>query len=183
MKIAVYGKIGSGKSTVARLLSETIKFPLLSADEIAKDVYPSLSEKLIKAFGTDKRKDLAKIVFNDKQALETLNHIFKKPLTDAVDGVLSKHTTWIVETPLLVEYKMEDRFDFLVYVDTDVEIRTKRLMETRQLTLEEARSRISAQGPRIFVPGRITIVISNDGDLSSLEKQVKQLTCLILGYM
>ena len=175
MKIAVYGRIGAGKSTVAKLLAEMMDVSLISADQVVRDLYPILSNQLNDVFGTDERKEIAKIVFSNKQALTKLNAIFAEPLIKRMDELLEKSSSLVIEAPLLLEYGIENRFDFLICVTASVEVRIKRLMETRQLTLEEAQARIDSQEPQTFATDRITTVISNDGALTTLASQVRQL--------
>ena len=78
-KIAITGGIGSGKSTVARIIKER-GFPVFSCDEIYKDVIKSAEyiEKIAQIFPNAvknniiDRQTLAKIVFSDSCSGSTL---------------------------------------------------------------------------------------------------------------
>ena len=80
--IAVTGGIGSGKSTVARLIG-AMGYPVFSADAAARDIYsdPCVLAEVRRQFpacirgGEVDRKALADVVFSDKAALRALDSI------------------------------------------------------------------------------------------------------------
>ena len=83
--IGLTGGIGSGKSTVARILTE-LGAKHIDADKVAQEVYLPGTEgftEVVKTFGEGvlsgngeiDRKKLGEIVFNSPKALETLNGI------------------------------------------------------------------------------------------------------------
>ena len=79
-KIAVTGGIGSGKSTVCRILQEQ-GYPVFSCDEInralwqEKDYLDGLRTRFPSCFtdGKPDKKALSALVFSDRKALERLN--------------------------------------------------------------------------------------------------------------
>src|SRR6478736_5321817 len=84
MRVALSGGVGSGKSTVAKLL-EKHGAVIIDADAISREVVEPGTpgyDAVVERFGTDvvangrlDRAALAKIVFNDTDALADLNHI------------------------------------------------------------------------------------------------------------
>ena len=83
-KIGVTGIIGSGKSTVGKLLQES-GYPVLDADKAVHQLYETsslLKQKLVDTFGESilesnaiSRKNLASIVFQNQTALKQLENI------------------------------------------------------------------------------------------------------------
>lgn len=82
--IGLTGGIGSGKTTVARILEEK-GFPVYYSDDEAKNIVNKdsiLKEKIIELLGNKaysdgiyNRKYVAEKVFNDSELLEQLNHL------------------------------------------------------------------------------------------------------------
>ena len=84
MVVGLTGGIGSGKSTVSRILQRK-GYPLIDLDKISHEVieYPEVIEKLVKAFGEDildengkiSRRKLGEVVFGNKEKLREINSI------------------------------------------------------------------------------------------------------------
>ncbi|MCZ0856499.1 dephospho-CoA kinase [Actinomyces israelii] len=151
------GGIGSGKSTVARLLAAR-GARVVDADAIAREVVEPGSPALaavVSAFGTTvltadgalDRAALAGRVFTDPGArgvLEaiTLPYIAQtaaQRMEDAGPGGVA-----VYDVPLLVERGMDDLFDCVVVVEAPLALRIARL-EERGLSREEAMSRMASQ--------------------------------------
>jgi dephospho-CoA kinase len=75
--------------------------------------------------------------------------------------------------PLLVENGLTD-FDVVVVVDTSLDTQLRRLAE-RGTNEADARARIAAQAGREQRRAAADVVIDNDGDLASLQEQVRTL--------
>ena len=83
-KIGLTGGIGSGKSTIGRIFS-TLGIPVYDADKAAKTLMNTdpLKKKISTQFGSHyynpqgdlRRTALAKVVFSNPKALETLNNL------------------------------------------------------------------------------------------------------------
>lgn len=194
--IGLTGGIGSGKSTVAKLLAEH-GFSVVDADQLAREVVepgqPALAE-LAEAFGQDvlladgslNRSELAARAFVDKERTELLNAIthpriqklrerrFQEAKDVGSDAV-------VYDMPLLVEQGVDKNMDLTVVVDVDVEERIRRLVATRGLTEEDARRRIAAQVADAERLAAADVVIDNNGPVEALGEQVDQLVRVIRG--
>lgn len=185
MKIALTGGIGSGKSTVARLL-EAKGAVVVDADAIAREIVepgqPALAEiretfgpEIIDADGRLDRARLAEIVFADADALGLLNGITHPRIAELlarapVDAVV------VYDMPLLVEQGPAALagWDRIIVVDCSDDLRLQRLVE-RGLDVDDAGRRISAQATREERLAVADVVIDNTGDLPALEIQVDRL--------
>jgi dephospho-CoA kinase len=81
----------------------------------------------------------------------------------------------VFDAPLIVETGFDDACDVLVVVSAPVEAQIARAVRDRGMTEAEARARIAAQIPPERREAAADVVIPNDGDLSSLERQVDRL--------
>jgi dephospho-CoA kinase len=184
--IALTGGIGAGKSTVAQFFSE-LGANVVDADHLARVAIERGSEgfdEVVARFGQSilsngdiNRKALAEIVFSDpdsKRDLEAIIHPrVQKLFAQAVIDNESAGNL-IYEIPLLVETDAAKKFDFIVTVEADEELRIERLL-ARGMFISDIRARLANQAPS---QARIDIadaVIINDGDEDQLLRQVENL--------
>ena len=186
-QLGLTGNIGSGKSTVANL-SKEMGATVIDADELAKaatkdpkvlkQIQAKLGQELVKDGKLD-RSATAQKVFNDQDALETLNNIIhpwigkkrkeavKKLKTSTIPPKVIVH-----DIPLLYENDMEKDFDAVIVVYASLETRIKRIVERSGLTVEEIKLRDSKQIPLEEKVRRANIVVENEGDLEALKREV-----------
>ena len=188
-RIGLTGSIGSGKSTVARLLVAK-GIPVLDADAVARqvsrrsDVLQAVSSQLgaeyVQSDGLN-RAALAQLVFAQPEARATLNAIIHPKvreemarLEDAfkVDGARAV----VQDIPLLFENGLEKLFDAVVLVDAPLETRVARVMgRDPSMTRESVLARDAAQMPALEKRARADYVLENDGDEAALEAQLERL--------
>lgn len=189
-KIGLTGGIGSGKSTVAKLL-EHQGFPVVDADKIAREIMepgsPVLDE-VAAAFGDDlinedgslDRGELARRAFVDKPSTEKLNSITHPAIRAESErrfaaAEAAGEPAVIYDMPLLVELGMHRAMDLTVVVDVDAEDRVRRLTMSRGLDEADARARIAQQIDDATRTAAADIIIDNNGDEEHLKPQVEKL--------
>jgi dephospho-CoA kinase len=184
-RVGLTGGIGSGKSTVSRLLADKGAV-VIDSDVLAREVVapgtPGLAA-VVEAFGTEvltpdghlDRPALGRIVFADPRArsrLEEITHPLVRARAREIEAAASDGSVVVHDVPLLVETGQQDKFDAVVVVDADVETQLRRLAETRGMAAGEAQSRIGAQASREQRRAVADYVIVNDGSLDDLRRQV-----------
>ena len=195
--IGLTGGIGSGKSTVARMIAE-LGVPVLDADALAREVVapgqPAVAEivaawpEVADGAGGIDRKRLAAIVFADpadpaaRLRLEAITHPRIQALGEARARALAAagHALAFYEASLLVETGRHRDFDGLVVVTCSPERQLARAV-ARGLGPAEARARIAAQLPLADKVRVATHVIDNDGDLEKTRAQVQKLVAELRG--
>jgi len=80
----------------------------------------------------------------------------------------------IYEIPLLVETGAAEKFDYIITVEADLELRKKRLIK-KGLYISQIEKRISAQATPEARAAIANTVIRNDGDEDALLRQVENL--------
>ena len=184
--VGLTGGIGSGKSLAAQFFAE-LGALVIDADQLARDAIERGSEgfdELIATFGDSilnnglvDRRSLGELVFRDSEAkkkLEGIIHpIVRREFEEAVQS-LEKDQVLIYEIPLLFETKAMERFDYIVTVEADMQLRKDRLLK-KGLRNSEIDSRIAAQASR---EERISIadqVFENNGSEDELLRSVENL--------
>ena len=186
LKVALTGGIGSGKSTVADFLDELGAY-VIDSDQLARDVVERGTpgyEAVLAAFGDGilangeiDRAKLAEIVFKDATARATLESIIHPLVRDAAEKMvksLPADAVVINQIPLLVETDGAKRFDFVITVSADEDIRRRRLIE-RGMKDYEITKRLAAQvndGAREAIAHS---VIRNNGSIDELRRVVEEL--------
>ncbi|WP_085958471.1 dephospho-CoA kinase [Corynebacterium fournieri] len=195
-KVGLTGGIGSGKSTVARLLANA-GFPVVDADQIAREIMEPGSpvlERVAEEFGADilddegvlDRSELARRAFASKEATERLNAITHPAIRAESErrfaaAETAGETAVIYDMPLLVDLGLHSGMDLTVVVDVDVEERVRRLVEKRGLDEADARARMGQQIDDATRLAAADVVIDNSGSLDALEPQVAALVERIRG--
>lgn len=187
MNVGLTGGLGSGKSTVAALFGEHGAV-IIDADVVAREVVragtPGFAAVVARfgpgVVGPDGELDraaLARIVFADGAALDELNAIVH-PLVGSRSAELAAAVppgaVVVHDIPLLAENGLADRFDTVVVVEADREIRLARLAE-RGLTRAEAEARMAAQATDEQRRAIADEIVRNDDDLDSLARQIDRL--------
>jgi len=191
--LGLTGGIGSGKSTVAKLIAE-LGVPVLDADLLAREVVepgqPALAEvaatwpQVIGPDGKIARGKLADIVFADpaqRLRLEAIMHPRIQALSDQRFAELAAkgHALAFYEASLLVESGRYQDFDGLVVVTASPETQLERVLARGGLSAEKAQARIDAQLPLLAKVRVATHLVDNDGDLGATKQQVERLVATL----
>ena len=187
--VGLTGGIGSGKSTVARMLEERSAV-VFDADLLAREaVEPGTPghTAVIERFGADvlapggelDREALASIVFADPSARRDLEQIVHPEVRRLfAEGSEAYHDTdriVVFSAPLLVESGMHTAFEILVVVSATVATQVERLMRQRGMSEAAIRARIDAQAPLEDKAAVADFLVDNEGTLAELESQVERL--------
>ena len=187
--VGLTGNIGSGKSTVAQLLSER-GATIIDADVLARRAVEAGTpghRAIVERWGTSilgadgglDRGALRRIVFSEQAELEQLNSIVH-PEVERMRAVLVEQGRLrgdqlvVCDIPLLFERRMTDDFDRIVLVDAPRPVRLERLVRERSLRETEAMDMIVAQMPAELKRARADHVIDNDGTLGQLDARVAE---------
>ena len=184
MYLGLSGGIGSGKSTVAKILSN-LGAVVIDADVIAREVLePNQAgyQKAIEVFGESildsdlriDRKRLAELVFQNSDELAKLEAIVHPAVIARVAQIrhsLPESTVVVYDTPLLFEKNLQGQFDKVLIVVTDSEHRKARLIE-RGLEITDIEARIANQATDAQRRTVADFVIENNGSPEQLHDQV-----------
>lgn len=192
--VALTGSIGSGKSTVSKILAD-LGAEIIDSDILAREVVapntPGLARisdlfgpSVLSKDGTElNRKALAKVIFNDpikRKELEQILHPLIRALQleklKQIQSLDPAPKLIVSVIPLLYEsgyFYPEHQAQIVVAASPKVAL--ARIMQRDELTFEQAQSRYSSQIPIDQKIKQADYVIENNGSLETLKKQVTEL--------
>jgi len=134
IKIGITGSIASGKSTVAKILSNR-KYPIFDADNEVKKIYQKklFKEKIYKKFQVTTKKEIKRIVSDNSKKLIILEKIIHPFVRKELKNFLKRNKRkkiLLFEIPLLIESKLMSNFNKIIFVDCKRDIRIKRFQKT-----------------------------------------------------
>jgi len=186
--VGLTGGIGSGKSTVARMLSVRGAV-VLDSDVLAREaVEPGTSgfdavvarfgDGVLGSDGTLDRHALASIVFADDAARADLEAIVHPAVRRAIAEAVAAHAhtddVVVVDSPLLIETSAHEGFPLVVVVTASADARVARLVE-RGMDEADVGARMAAQMPLEEKVALADLVVDNDGTPAELEERVDRL--------
>lgn len=176
MIIGLTGGIGSGKSTVSKIL-KNCGIEIVDADIIAKEIFKSenIQKEILEKLGETDRKKLKEMVFNNPLKLELLNKIIHPKLIEQLEQIKkkkNKNQILIFDVPLLFETGIDNLCDKTIVVDIELEKQIDRIIKRDKIEKELAEKIINSQMSIDEKIKRADIVIENNGTLDDLEKKV-----------
>ena len=186
LTVALTGGIGSGKSLAGEFFSE-LGAIVVDSDQLARDVVergtPGFDE-VVATFGDDiltsgliDRKKLGEIVFSDDSKRKQLESILHPLIRTALDNVkrAAPHDSVVInQIPLLVETGGRERFDLVIAISSDIELRRQRLI-ARGLAPYEIEKRLAVQVQDAAREAIADYVLTNSGDREDLLRQVEKI--------
>ena len=191
MVIGLTGGIGTGKSTVSRILKER-GYEVIDLDVIAHEVirFPQVIEKIVENFGKEilennnsendiiSREKLGKIIFRNKKKRLILNSIMHPEILHSMREKILKYKKEnkiiFVEIQLLFEVQWEKEFDSILLVSADEKTQIQRVLKRDNRTYEEALNIINSQMSLDEKKKRSDFIIENNGSILELEQKVDE---------
>ena len=182
--VGLTGGIGSGKSLAAQFFSQ-LGALVIDADQLARSAIERGSEgfdEVLLRFGDTVLKNgdidrvaLGQIVFENPEAQKDLEEIIhpriRAEFEEAVAS-LNPGQIMVYEIPLLVETNAADRFDFVITVESDAELRKQRL-RARGMFHSDIEKRMASQATEQQRRAIADCVLTNDGSEDDLLRQVE----------
>jgi dephospho-CoA kinase len=184
IRVAITGGIGSGKSTFANYIASK-GYVVINADEISKDILASdesIIKKVIKEFGSESYKDgklkkkfIATRVFSNPAKLNKLNSILHPQVLQKIDSLIEKkyknEKIVFIEAALIYEADIEKKFNYVVLVTADFNIRLKRSVESGKFNEDDFINRDNNQIPQEEKEKRADFSFSNNKGKKDLIKK------------
>jgi len=186
--IGVTGGIGSGKSTVSKILSD-LGAEVIDADaiyrciakkgnEVYREIVESFGDEILDVNGEIDRKKLAAIAFKDEDGIRTLNSVTHKHVAriiiEKLNEFKNREKVVVIDAAIPVEHGFLDVADQVWVVLADKENRIKRVMKRSGLTYEQVVERMKAQPGDDYYCGIADVIIPNNGSYEDLKAEVEE---------
>lgn len=186
MIIGITGSIASGKSLVTNYLLNN-GYKVIDSDKISHEVLllEEVKEKLIINFGNSiiinnkiDRKQLAKIIFNNKEKKELLQSIVFPYILKEINNqikVYEEEKVLFLDAPLLFEYNLLYLVDKIIVVYIDKNIQIERLMKRDNIDYDYANNKINSQIPLEEKIKYANFIINNNLDINNTINQINNI--------
>jgi dephospho-CoA kinase len=188
LTVGLTGGIGSGKSTVAKMLAE-LGAPSFDADKVGHDIYSpggpaykdviaAFGDGVVASDGTIDRKKLGPIVFADPAQLKRLESIVHPRMFERMREMVAQMRAQgatapiVIEAAILIEAKWQPLFDEIWLVMAPRERVIERVELERGLKREQTEARIKAQLSDDERRQHASLVIDNSGSIEDLRTKV-----------
>ena len=186
--VGLTGGIASGKSTVAKILTE-LGAAIVDADILSREVVAPGHDgwkEIVATFGRDvlqadqnlDRQKLRTLIFNNPDARKQLEAIIHPRVRALAEQRIREHgeagyAVVVYEVPLLFEGNLQEWLRPVILVASNVDLQRQRLQRRDGLDASAAQKHIDAQMSLEDKRKLADYVIENDGSLADLESQVR----------
>lgn len=192
MVIGITGGIGTGKSTVLKLLKDRYFFHIFESDKMGHEVMKpgtKVHDEIVKYFGYEilkpdefiDREKLGEIVFNNQEKLEYLNSLIHpaviKEISDRIERIknIEENANFVVESAILFETGFDSICDKVWYVYADNDTRRKRLKEERGMSDERIEKIINQQLNEEEFKEKADVVLDNSNSFDDTFIMIQKL--------
>ena len=189
MTIGITGGVGAGKSQILSYIEEHYNSKVIRADEVAQlleepghecydRIVALLGSDVLREDGSIDKKIMAAVIFNDKEKLAGINAIIHPEVKKYIIEQIQKEKKaeiidfLFIEAALLIEEHYDEFVDEMWNIHTDIEIRSKRLAQSRQYSAERIANIMRGQLSEEEFRKHCSVVIINNGDLEETYKQI-----------
>ena len=187
--IGITGGVGAGKSEILKYIQKHYLCEIYLADEVAHEVKRKgtkcyqelvtlLGEEILQEDGEIHKGRMAQKIFAQENLLEQVNALIHPAVQEYLLERLKQARAaeavelFFVEAALLIECGYGKLVDEMWYIHADMEIRRKRLRESRGYTDEKIDQIMSAQLSEKIFRENSDFVIDNSGDLQDTYRQI-----------
>ena len=183
IRIGILGEIGAGKSYIAKNFGH----PVFNADyEVAllykndKKIFKKLKKKLpkhIHSFPVDK-KEISNAILANNNNLNKIIKIVHLEIRKKLNSFLKKNKKKeivILDIPLLLENKINNKKDILVYIDSKKSAILKKLIKRKNFNQKLLKKFKSIQLSNNYKKKKSQFIIKNDFTPKSIRKSINNI--------
>tara|TARA_B100000902_G_scaffold150246_1_gene146764 strand:- start:2805 stop:3377 length:573 start_codon:yes stop_codon:yes gene_type:complete len=188
IRIGILGDIGSGKSYV----SKAFPYPVFNADEEVsklyqtdRKIYKKLKKKLPKYLGSFpiKKAEITEAILSNNSNLKKIIKIIHSEIGKKMKLFIKRNKNKkiiILDVPLLLENKLNEKKDILIFIDSKKSEIYKRLKKRKNFNNKLLKKFKKIQLPLDYKIKKANFVIKNDFTKKTIEKKIKFILYKIL---
>ena len=188
IKIAITGKIASGKSTISKIIKK-LGFPVFESDKEVnklfreqavkikiKELFFDKTDNLIKKDGSINKAILGDYVFFKEEELKILENLIhpllNKEKQKFIDSNKNKKILFF-DVPLLFEKRLFNEYDFIIYLHVKKKIQEERALKRKKMNKDKFEKILSTQNYNLKeFNDFISIKIDTSKDLDQIKKNL-----------
>jgi dephospho-CoA kinase len=183
IKVAITGGIGVGKSTVSNIF-KSLGVPIFNSDSSARDAerFAGIQSEFKRILGDDifvngrlDRPRMRSIIFNDKEKLKEINSVVIPYIIEDFEDFCNTNKDQpyiILESAILFETGSDKRFDFIITVTADEDVKIERAIERDSVSKDVVMDKINNQYSDEYKLHHSNFEIKNNSEFVDLEEQV-----------
>ena len=189
--VGIVGGVGAGKSSIVRHV-KALKLHVIDADQIGHEqlAVESIRDQIVAVFGrrvlesdgSISRSLLAVEVFGESpqqqdkrnQLNEIVHPAIRADIRSKILNVPQDADAIVLDAALLLEAGWADECDAIIFIDTPLEIRQQRVIETRGWSIEDHRRREESQWSLKRKRDYCQFVVDNSGTPEASAIQMEQ---------
>ena len=184
MKVGLTGGIGSGKSTVAKILLE-LGFPVYNSDKRAKWLMNNdsiLKNKITSIFGENSNINgvlntnfISNIVFSNPKKIVQLNSLVHPFVSNDFDNWLKSnisHNIIFKEAAILIESGAYLKMNKIILVESRNDLKIERILKRDSTDYNSIKKRMDSQSSDTKNKKYVDYIIENNENLESLNIKV-----------
>ena len=188
IRIGILGSIGSGKSYIA----DNFGYPVFNADYEVSNLYKKNRKiflrlnktlpKYISKFPIDK-KEITSAILSNKNNLRKIINIIHKEIRKKMRSFIKKNKKKeiiILDIPLLLENKMNNKKDILVFIDSKKQDIEKRLKKRKNFNRKLLNKFKKIQFSSHYKKNVSDFIIKNDFKKQTIRNEIKYILSKIL---
>ncbi len=191
VRVAIFGKIASGKSEVLKYFAK-VGYPTISSDEIVSSLYKekAVTAIIAKRFNLPFNNEVDKTVLRDylvahPKDIPVINRIVHPLVKERIEEFFKAHKNndiVVCEIPLLFESKSENLFDYIIGVDAPKDVQLDRLQNRNKETSKSLKM-IARNNSFDKNKNKADIIVNNNSDLASLKSEIDQIISKLQEYL
>lgn len=197
IKVGLTGGIGSGKSTVSKILKE-IGIPVIDADVISRDIfklYPEVTEKIKHQFGEQyfdedgqlRRKALGNLIFKNHELRKILEDITIPFIELEINNQFSQYNRkgcklCVLDAPTLIEHGIHKQMDKNILVWVDIDTQVSRVKSRDKISIKQVMDRVHSQIPLSSKRDLVDFIVDNRGSIEETKAQLNAILAEIYRY-
>ncbi len=188
IKIAITGKIATGKTTISKILKD-LGYKVFESDkEVSKlfekaivknKIFDLFSEKIPNLVDGEKidKNNLGNYVFSNNSELIKLENLIYPFLSELKNNFIESNENKEVvffDVPLLFEKKLHKNFDYIIYLHVNEVVQKKRVLNRKGMTLDKFFKILLIQNHQTSLFEKyISIKIDSEKKLHVIKKSIK----------
>ena len=189
IKIAITGKIASGKSTISKIIKK-LGFPVFESDKEVnklfreqvvkikiKDLFCDKVDNLIKKDGSINKALLGDYVFLKEEELKNLENLVHPLLNKRKQKFIDSNKNEKIlffDIPLLFEKKLFNEYNFIIYLHVKKKIQEERALKRKKMNKDKFEKILRTQNYNLKEFNQfISLKIDTSKDLDLIEKNLR----------